>query len=104
MSETRRKYDKQFKLMAVELSKSREDLTVLAKELEIRADLLYRWRREFGNKAEASFSGNGKVVLTDQQAEIARLKRQLRDAELERDILKKAVSIFSRSDGKYTGS
>ena len=34
MSETRRKYDKQFKLMAVELSKNREDLTVLAKELD----------------------------------------------------------------------
>jgi transposase len=104
MSETRRKYDKQFKLMAVELSKSREDLTVLAKELDVRAELLYRWRREFDKTAESSFPGNGKVVLTDQEAEIARLKKQLREAELERDILKKAVGIFSRSDGKYTGS
>lgn len=104
MLNTRRKYDKQFKLMAVELSKNREDITVLAKELDVRAELLYRWRREFINTAEASFPGNGKVVLTDQEAEIARLKKQLRDAELERDILKKAVSIFSRSDGKYTGS
>ena len=104
MSETRRKYDKQFKLMAIELSKTREDLTVLAKELDIRAELLYRWRREFGDKPEASFPGNGKVVQTNQEAEITRLKKQLREAELERDILKKAVSIFSRSDGKYTSS
>ena len=104
MSNTRRKYDKQFKLMAVELSKTREDLPVLANELDIRAELLYRWRREFGDKPEASFPGNGKVILTDQEAEIARLKKQLREAEQERDILKKAVSIFSRSDGKYTGS
>ena len=55
MSNTRRKYDKQFKLMAVELSKSREDLTVLANELDIRAELLYRWRREYGDKSEAVF-------------------------------------------------
>ena len=104
MSETRRKYDKNFKLMAVELSKNREDFTVLAKELDIRAELLYRWRREYADKSEVSFPGNGKVVHTGHEAEITRLKKQLRESELERDILKKAVSIFSRSDGKYTGS
>ena len=57
MSETERKYDKNFKLMAIELGKNREDLVVLAKELDIRAKLIYRWRREFGDKPEASFPG-----------------------------------------------
>lgn len=104
MSETRRKYDKNFKLMSVELSKNREDFTVLAKELDIRAELLYRWRREYADKSEVSFPGNGKVVHTGHEAEIALLKKRLKESELERDILKKAVSIFSRSDGKYTGS
>jgi transposase len=42
--------------------------------------------------------------MTDEQKEIARLKKELRDARLERDILKKAVSIFSKSDGRYSYS
>ena len=39
-----------------------------------------------------------------EQREIVRLKKQLREAELERDILKKAISIFSKSDGKSSNS
>ena len=42
--------------------------------------------------------------LTPQEAEIAQLKKKLREAEIERDILKKAVSIFSRNDGRYSNS
>jgi len=42
--------------------------------------------------------------MTEEQKEIARLKKELRDAQLECDILKKAVSIFSRNDGKYSNS
>lgn len=40
--------------------------------------------------------------MTDQEREIARLERELRDAKMERDILKKAISIFYESDGKST--
>ena len=40
--------------------------------------------------------------MTDLEREVARLKKELRDAKMERDILKKAVSIFSKSDGKST--
>ena len=104
MSTTRNKYDKAFKLMAVELSHQRSDLNALAKELNIRAELLYRWRNELATKQETSFPGNGKVLQTDLQAENSRLKKLLKNAELERDILKKAVGIFSKSDGKYLNS
>jgi transposase len=100
----RRKFDKEFKLMTVELSKSRDDIKELAKELDIRVDLIYRWRKEFLEKESGSFPGNGKPKHTAEEAEIARLKKALRDAEMERDILKKAVSIFSRNDGKYSNS
>lgn len=100
----RKKYDRSFKLMTVELSKSRSDIKELAQELDISADLIYRWRREFLNKEENSFPGHGIASQTPQEAEIARLKKQLREAELERDILKKAVSIFSRNDGKFFSS
>lgn len=90
--------------MSVELSNSRTDLGVLAKELDVPAAMLYRWRREFSAKQNGSFPGNGKVILTETEQELVRLKKELRDTQMERDILKKAVSIFSRSDGKYSGS
>jgi transposase len=104
MVTTRKKFDKEFKLMAVELSHQRTDLNALAKELNIRAELLYRWRSELAAKQETSFPGNGKILQTDLQAENSRLKKYIKDVELERDILKKAVGIFSKSDGKYFNS
>lgn len=103
MSQERRKFDKEFKLMAVELSNTRENIQELAKELGIRPELIYRWRSEHLEKPSGSFTGHGKPRQTPEEAEIAKLKKQLRDAELERDILKKAISIFSRGDGKSTG-
>ncbi|MGI4020562.1 MAG: transposase [Janthinobacterium lividum] len=91
--------------MAVELIKSRSDLSVLAKELEISPALLHRWRRELETKAETSFPCKGKVIYTPlNRWEIYRLKKELLNIQQERDLLKKAVSIFSRSDGKYSGS
>ena len=42
--------------------------------------------------------------MTDLERENARLRKELRDAKMERDILKKAVSIFSKSDGKSINS
>lgn len=102
--EQRRKFDKEFKLMTVELSKNREDLKALAKELDIRVELIYRWRKEFMEKKTGSFPGHGKPKQTLEEAEIARLKKELRDAQMERDILKKAVSIFSKNDGRYSNS
>jgi transposase len=101
---TRRKYDREFKEMAVELSRHREDISELAEELDIKPDLLYRWRREANKVQGGAFPGHGNPKMTEEQKEIARLKKELRETKLERDILKKAVSIFSKSDGKYSNS
>lgn len=90
--------------MSVELSNTRKDLTVLSGELAIKPSLLYRWRKEFSSKQETGFPGNGKVALTEAEQELARLKKELLGTQMERDILKKAVGIFSRGDGKYSGS
>lgn len=90
--------------MAVELSKTRDNMVLLAKELDVRPELLYRWRREFIDDPQTSFPGNGKVVRTPEQEEIHWLKKEVQELQTERDILKKAVGIFSRSDNKYSGS
>jgi len=100
----RRKFDREYKQMVVELANTREDISALAAELELRADLIYRWRREALANLGASFPGQGNKLMTEEQKEIARLKKELRDAQIERDILKKAVSIFSKNDGKYSNS
>ena len=102
MRKEKRHFDRAFKVMAVELCLSGKPTSKVAEELDIRADLLSRWKREYKRKREGSFSGHGKPSLTPEQAEVAKLKKQLREAEIERDILKKAVRIFSKSDSKYS--
>jgi len=104
MVKTRRKYDKEFKLMAVELMETHKSVKEISVELGVQTDLLYQWRRSFQKKGESGFSGNGKKALSPQEAEIARLKKELREVEIERDILKKVVSIFSKNDGRYSDS
>lgn len=103
MKEERRTFTREFKLNTVELSYSRSSVAELAHELEIRPELLYRWRNEFASYKGKSFPGNGKPKMTAEESEIARLKKELTDMRMERDILKKAVSIFSKNDGKFTG-
>lgn len=103
MKEERRRFTKEFKLNAVELSYSRDNIVELAKELKLRPELLYRWRSEFASYQGKSFPGKGNPQLTDEQKEIAQLQKELANTQMERDILKKAVSIFSKNDGKLTG-
>jgi transposase len=100
MVKPRKKFDKEFKLMAVELIESHKTVAEVSEELGVPKYLLYQWRDSFLKKGQHSFSGNGKKSLTPEEGEIERLKKELREVEIERDILKKAVGIFSKSDGK----
>ena len=90
--------------MAVNLVFSGKEPREVAQELGIRAELIRRWRREYEQYQEGSFSGHGNANMTEEQKEIAKLRKALKDAQEERDILKKAVSIFSKNDGKFSGS
>ncbi len=103
MKRERRQFDKEFKLMAVNLCYAGKTTSQVAEELDIRPDIVRRWKRELEQHGEGSFSGNGNANLTTEQKEILRLKKELKETQIERDILKKAVSIFSRSDGKFSG-
>jgi len=73
-----------------------------AEELGITPQILTRWRRERLPTQKAI--ANGRVGISQEQQEILRLKKDLKQAELERDILKKAVSIFFRNDGTFFNS
>ena len=100
MKRERRHYDKEFKKMAVELVESGKTTLEVANDLGIATDLVRRWKREYYSNQLGCFSGNGNANFTPEQKEIALLKKELRETKIERDILKKAVSIFSKSDGK----
>ena len=96
----RRKYDKEFKMMVVNLCQSGRIAREVAEEMDLDRSMVQRWVREYHTFDGNSFQGNGNPVMTTEQEEIARLKAELRQAQIERDILKKAVSIFSKSDNK----
>lgn len=100
----REKYDKEFKEMAVSLLSTGKKAKEVADDLGIKAYLVSRWRRESIKYGSGSFSGNGRANMTEHEREMAKLKKELREVQLERDILKKAVGIFSRSDSKSMNS
>jgi len=65
----------------------------VAEDLGIRADMLRRWVRELELDGDDAFRGSGKLRFDED--ELQQLKRELARVKEERDILKKAVAIFS---------
>lgn len=96
METQKRKYDLDFKLKAVELAKQRGSNKAIADELNIPYDNIKRWRKEY---AEGKLNNSYKpAVKTNVELELIKLKKELYHVTQERDILKKAVSIFSKND------
>ena len=91
----KKKYDNDFKVMIVELLKSGRTAKELSDEYDINSGIIRRWRREFIAKS-GDFSK--KRELSPEEQELKALKKELREVQMERDILKKAVSIFSKSN------
>lgn len=94
---SKRFYDESFKKMAIELSYAKGAVKSVAEELGIEPGRLSKWRQR-----QSAPKGPPKN-LTEDQKEIKRLQKELKEAQLERDILKKAVGIFSKGDGRYSG-
>jgi transposase len=99
MSRKYRTYTKEFKLEALELLRtSGKSAAQIERDLGITKGMLLKWRDRYQVKTE---NGEAKLEPSDleaAQAELRRLRRQLAIAEQERDILKKAVSIFSKME------
>jgi transposase len=95
MTEKRRSYSQEFKLETLRLLEtSGKPARVLERELGIGDGCLGRWKQKFAAEGEKAFPGPGRPG-PDQQDEVARLRRELEIALQERDILKKAIAIFS---------
>lgn len=91
----RRKYDREFKLEAVRLShEAGRTVAGVARDLGINENQLHRWRRQLSADGSGAFPGKGHQ--SPEQEELHRLRRELADVTEERDILKKALAVFSR--------
>lgn len=91
----RKKYEIEFKKMIVELLESGRTIKELSIEYDIESSNIRRWRREY---SENNGSFSKKKELTEEQKELRALQKELREVKMERDILKKAVGIFSKRD------
>lgn len=91
----RRTYTTEFKLDVVNQSENCDNISKLATDLGLHPQLVYRWRAEHKADPARSFPGNGVEKQTPQEKKIAQLRRELQDVKTQRDILKKAMGIFT---------
>jgi transposase len=92
----RRKFSKGFKLEAVNLVPVRGvSLAQASRDLDISENVLGRWAREFKQSEQQAFLGHG--IQKPDDAEVARLRREVAQLKMERDILKKPQPSLPRS-------
>ena len=88
-------FTKEFKQQAVQLVEtSGKSKVQIAKDLGLSDSALSRWCKEFRGQGEEAFPGKGHQ--TEIEEENRKLKREIEILRQERDILKKAVSIFAQ--------
>lgn len=98
MPKITKQHDKQFKLDAVQYVREHPDLTQTecAKNLGIGLSTLQKWLSQYrDNNGDIPVRGSGNYQ-SDEQKEIARLKRELRDTQDALDVLKKAIGILGK--------
>lgn len=99
---SRRKHDAEFKKEAVRLVVEKGlSVKKVAEDLGIHPNMLGNWKRQYLRDHGGSFLGKGHVRPDDE--ELLRFKRENADLREERDILKKALAIFSRQGKGSTG-
>jgi transposase len=95
MGKIQKVYSKEFKEEAVRLAQtSGKPIAQIARELGISDSAIHGWRKELAEHGNDAFPGKGHQTALEE--ENRRLKRELERVQQERDILKKAVGIFSR--------
>lgn len=87
-----KRFDKAFKVQAVKMiTEEGQKTSEVARSLGIHANVLYNWKKRYAVDGDKAFIGKGHL------SEIVVLRRKLRGAEIEIEILKKAVGIFSKT-------
>lgn len=86
-----KQYPKEFKEEAVALVREQGySVPQAAKSLGIAANMLYKWK----DKIEAEL--NGKTLAEDERDELKRLRKEVKELRMEKEILKKASAFFAK--------
>lgn len=95
MAKEQRTFTREFKIEAVRLAEtSGKPITELARDLGVSDSTIHNWRKELAQHGKDAFPGSGHQTPIEE--ENRRLKRELEIVKQERDILKKAIIVFSR--------
>ena len=89
-------YSPELKEQAVRLSSQRENIKELTDDLGIEVQRIYKWRKA----AKTATLPKAEKPMPDDFLELKRLRKALKEKELELETLKKAVHIFSKSGGR----
>ena len=96
MTKKQRRYTKEFKLETLALAQSSDKSdSELERDLGLSPGSLYNWRKQLEREGEQAFPGKGRLKADDEY--VRGLERELALVQQERDILKKALAIFTRS-------
>ncbi|MBT5448966.1 MAG: transposase [Gemmatimonadetes bacterium] len=88
------KYDREFKLEAIRIaSEEGARATDVERRLSLSQGMISRWKRPLGDEGADAFPGKGHLSVHDEQ--VRHLQRENERLRRERDILKKALAIFS---------
>jgi transposase len=97
----KRTYSRAFKLQALELAKSgQKSINEIERDLGITPGLLHKWKARMKVDGQQAFPGKGR--LKEDEELIRQLKREVELLRTEREILKKALAIFSSSTERPT--
>jgi len=88
----RRKYDADFKAEVLKMVANGQSVAYVSKALGISENIIYRWKQQTKGKARVSHQHDSSLLAVENQ----QLKDRVRQLETEREILKKALAIFSR--------
>jgi transposase len=73
----------------------------VARELGVNPESLRQWVRQWVRRAGAAAGGGGGDAVTPSgRDELKRLRKQVRELELEKEILRKAAQYFAKEMGR----
>ena len=103
MKKTRRKFDADFKRQAISMvTVDGKSCRAVERDLGISQGIVYRWVREATRDPQNAFRGNGNIKPS--MADVQKLVKENEQLKRQRDILKKALAIFSQTPNRTTSS
>ena len=96
MAKQRRTYTREFKIEAIQLAEtSGKTIAEIERDLGLSVGQIHHWKRKLANEGEEAFPGKGHLKAQDEV--VRQLQRENEILRQERDILKKAISIFAQT-------